>query len=136
MIREVNVPVFDTLPAPVYVVTAYGTVFHDMGTGLRTVASGKPKGVAATSRIVGTWVTVEKARVAAKQQLDMSVYEEEGIMRMEKGELGGKGRWVLMGMNSKAVWNVSVKYDDELLRAGLERFDENVRERKKAKFRF
>ena len=136
VVREVNVPVFDTLPAPVYVVTAYGPVFHDMGTGLRTVASGKPKGLAATSRLVGTWTTIDQARTAARQQMNRLVYGQEGVMRIEKGEIGGKGRWVLMGMNSKAVWEVIVSYDDEVLRAAVGNFDEDLREGSRAKFRF
>lgn len=136
VVREVNVPVFDTLPAPVYVVTAHGPVYHDLGTGVRTVASGKPKGIAATSKVIGIWVTVDQAREAAKHQMDMLVHGEEGIMRMERGEMGGNGRWILMGMSNEAVWEVSVRYDDDVLRGKVGGFDDEVREGKKAKFRF
>lgn len=123
IVRSLNIPVFDCLPAPVYVVTAHGPLLHDMGTGVRTVASGKPKGVAATSQLIGSWVDVGGARKAAKEAMDELVRGELGVMRLERGEEGEKRRWILMGMNAKAVWEVCVRYDDDVLRGAVGRFD-------------
>ncbi|KAF2786524.1 hypothetical protein K505DRAFT_422377 [Melanomma pulvis-pyrius CBS 109.77] len=118
--RHVDAPVFHCLPAPVYVVTARGPLRHDMGSGQRTVASGRARGVARTSRVVGTWVDGVGARRAARAAMEELVRGVQGVMRSE----GGEGRsCILLGMNVESVWEVCVRYDDDVLRGAVGRGD-------------
>ncbi|KAF2705851.1 hypothetical protein K504DRAFT_341642, partial [Pleomassaria siparia CBS 279.74] len=120
ILRETNEAAYNILPAPVHLVSAAGPLYYDMGTALRTVASGRPKGVAKTSRLVGSYIDVVSAQTAAKQAMDELVKDAKGVVRTEQSEPGGKRRWVLLGMNDKAVWKVMVEYDDEVVKHGSE----------------
>jgi hypothetical protein len=118
VVREVSPSVFELLPGPVYTVTAHGPLEHDMGGMLRTVASGRSRGLATKSRIVGTWVDIETARDKARETMNEMLKDEtasgQKITRSEKMEPGGRRRWVLLGMSAKYVWEVKVRFDEEL----------------------
>lgn len=115
IVREVNEKVHDVLPCPVYVVTTHGPLEHDMGGYIRTVASGRPRGMASLSRLVGSWVDVRDARAAAKTAMDELVRGQTGVMRIEKHEAGGKKRHVFLAMSARYVWEVRVAYEEEAL---------------------
>jgi hypothetical protein len=65
--------------SPIYLITYHGPLFHDISTGSRIVSSGKAKGRAANSRLVGSAVDFERAkRIARETFLDR---EGENKMR-------------------------------------------------------
>ncbi|KAF2659707.1 hypothetical protein K491DRAFT_675436 [Lophiostoma macrostomum CBS 122681] len=115
VVREVSEPVHEMLPGPVYTVTAHGPLEHDMGGMLRTVASGRSRGLATRSWIVGTWVDVETARDRARETMDGMLREESAggqrITRSERMEPGGRRRWILLGMSARFVWEVKYEVD-------------------------
>jgi len=106
-----------------------------MGTSLHTLHSGRPKGVAATSKIIGSYNTVAEAKAAAHRVMDHLLKDEVDVRRTEKweglgagkGKLMGKkrgfGRGLLMAMDAKRMWEVKVEYESDVLAGAVKRFD-------------
>ncbi|KAF2190287.1 hypothetical protein K469DRAFT_560781, partial [Zopfia rhizophila CBS 207.26] len=91
IVREVKTPVCDVIPALVYTVSSSSPLLHDM-MSKRTVGSGSPMGVAATSRIIGSWVEVNGAGKAASATMDELAKGEMNVFRRDGAEEGGKKR--------------------------------------------
>lgn len=150
VIREINGNVLSLLPAPVFTLTSHGPLHHDLGTSLHTIRSGQPKGLAATSKIIGSYTTAAGAKTAAHRVMDHMLKDEEDVRRSEKweglgtgqgkymGKKRGVGRGLLMGMNSRRMWEVRVEYESDVLAGAVGRFDgeeRNVEKGRRASWR-
>lgn len=150
VVREINGNVLSLLPAPVFTLTSHGPLHHDMGTSLHTIHSGRPKGVATTSKVIRSYTTAAEAQTAAHRIMDYMVKDEKDVRRTEVWEgLGtgkekhlrekkGVGRGLLMGMNAQKMWEVKVEYESDVLADAVGRFDgegRNAERGKKATWR-
>ena len=135
IIRQVNSEVLSLLPGPLFTVSSHGPLHHDMGTSIKTIHSGRPKGLAATSLIVGSYTTAAAAKIAAHRVMDHMLKDEAGVRRTEdwedlgtgKGKHVGKkrgvGRGLLLAMDAKKVWEVRVEYESDVLGGAVGRYD-------------
>jgi hypothetical protein len=110
MLRENNQRVRNVLPAPVYVVVAYGPMLHDCLSS-QTVASGRPKGVAETGRVLGSFVRVEAAKEMARLEMANMLEGRSGVSVVENAD-GVRG-FTVLGMDAERVWEVRVCYDGD-----------------------
>ncbi|KAH7083907.1 hypothetical protein FB567DRAFT_605001 [Paraphoma chrysanthemicola] len=122
VLREINKDVYDTLPSPVYTVTAHGP--------LKQVAPGvgEFKGMAGSSVLVGTYVGRREAREKAQEVMAGFVKGLKGVTLTETWEQG-KGGGMVMAMGSGVRWEVRIGYEDQVLRRAreeLEREGESV----------
>ncbi|KAH7384322.1 hypothetical protein DE146DRAFT_770089 [Phaeosphaeria sp. MPI-PUGE-AT-0046c] len=113
VLREENKPVFDTLLAPVYTVSAHGPLAHTPDYLGRV-------GVAETSKLVGSFVRRDEAKEAAGKAMEELVKGEVGVKRSEhwgRERSGlGVGGGVLMAMNGEGRWEVRVAYEEEVMK--------------------
>lgn len=114
---EENARVRSVLPAPVYTVTQQGPVVHVFeGVGAKAKVVGA-KGVAATSKLVSSFVQRTEAIDAARAAMEELVRDEAAVSRVEewgKGRSGG----VLFAIGVAKRWEVRVVCDVEGLGGG------------------
>lgn len=114
--RETNPSLHKVLPAPVYLVTAYGPLQHNAATNWRVATfglGGTPRGIATKSRVVGSWKEVEGAKGGAREAMKaMLSGGNEKVKVTETGEKGkgGKGSWSFLAMSGSQRWEARVEY--------------------------
>mgnify|MGYP003624081644 CR=1 FL=1 len=122
ILREVNKDVCETLPSPVYTVTAHGPLTQvSPGVGGFT-------GNAGSAVLVGTFVGRREAREKAQEVMGGFIKGVKGVTVTENWELG-KGGGMVMAMGAGVRWEVRIGYEDQVLkraREGLERDGERV----------
>ncbi len=120
VLREENKTVREALPAPVYVVTRHGPLFHPSAKVGTAVKLGNAKGDAATSTLVGSFVDRADAQTAANKAMDAMV---AGLAVSRIEDWGKEGGGVLLAMGGQYRWEVRIAYDDEALRCAKEGAD-------------
>ncbi|KAF2004179.1 hypothetical protein P154DRAFT_572214 [Amniculicola lignicola CBS 123094] len=119
VVRKVNEPVTRLLRygggSPIYLITSHGPLSHDISTGSRIVSSGRAKGRAANSRLVGSAVDFERAKRIARETL----LDREGKDKMKWTESGTKSSWLVFGMDEKALWEVRVEMVEHRTLGGM-----------------
>jgi hypothetical protein len=127
IIREVDAQVYENLPAPVYTIVTCGPLKHaPLPPRHRTTApkavelKPAPKGYAATTRVVGSFVERNLAQEAAREAMTDLVLNERNVNTTENWTKGGKGAGVLIAMNPEFMWEVKVVYEDEVHRRAME----------------
>ncbi|KAH9877782.1 hypothetical protein J1614_002999 [Plenodomus biglobosus] len=140
--RRIDEAVFEHLPAPVYTIIASGPLAHSaMAVSLaadRRSASrsgmGRPRGYAATSRLIASFVERSDAQRVAQGVMAEFLQGRSDVRVTENWDQGGKGTGLLMAMGAKGeMWEVRVVYEDQALKRAREGMDNEGME---ARWRF
>lgn len=113
VLRDVNKPVHDLLPLPVYVVTSHGPLIHDIGSIRRRVLSGKRQGMAKHSQLIGSFVDIKEAEEAARRAMEGLVKDEKGIMRTECQKGGDRRGHCLLAISARSTWEIRIRFEGE-----------------------
>ncbi|KAH9871450.1 hypothetical protein IAQ61_005629 [Plenodomus lingam] len=130
--RRVDEAVFEHLPAPVYTVIASGPLVHSamavsLAADRRSAGrSGmtKPRGYAATSRLIGSYVERGEAKRMAQGVMRDLMKGMNNVRVTESWDQGGRGTGMLMAMGTRGeMWEVRIMYEDQPLRRAREGMD-------------